>query len=312
MSRVVPKHLQLDRTLKLPGHADWPIISFMVVLHILAFISIPYVTWTAVAVMLVMYALTACVGITFCYHRLLTHRAFKAHKVVERASAICGVLALQGSPLEWVGHHRMHHAYGDTAYDPHNARAGFWHSHWGWLFKVVPEFDQPGRIERFGRDIVADPFLSTIGRGWAQIGLQVTLGLILWASFGFWVMMWGIFVRLVLVYHSTWLVNSAAHIWGYRNFALVDDSSQNNWFVAFLTFGEGWHNNHHAYPEVAPAGYRWWEIDLTYGLIRVLRAAGLIWDVRQYPKDAKRAGFGVQDSDILAEAEADSAMVASV
>lgn len=257
----------------------WGIIIWMLVLHYVAF-RYGYETfnWTNFGVAFGLYFVTACFGITLGFHRLLTHRTFRVPKWLERFFATCGVLALQGSPAMWVGHHRMHHAGSDTDSDPHNARRGFFYSHMGWML-VDSVHDDTKLIRRFARDIYADPYYRWLDRYYPQILLQVLLGLILLAVGGVGLMVWGIFVRLVFVYHITWLVNSASHIWGYQTYE-VDDLSRNNWIVALLSWGEGWHNNHHAYDTVAEAGHRWWEIDVTFMVIRLLKLFGLATDLK--------------------------------
>jgi len=229
--------------------------------------------------------MTGCVGITLCFHRLLTHRAYQVPKWLERILATFGVLAMQGSPLEWIGHHRMHHAASDTPKDPHNAGYGFWYSHWGWLFIKSDEFDDPKRLRRFARDIAADPYYRLMESNYMQVLVQVIAAGILYAIGGIEYVIWGTFVRLVVVYHSTWAVNSASHIWGYRNYE-VDDTAKNNWVVALLTWGEGWHNNHHAFGDVAPSGHRWWEVDVTYMIIRAFKFLGLATKIK-LPADSK-------------------------
>lgn len=250
--------------------------------HILALLGVFCFSWTNFFVMLGLYFLTGCLGVTLGFHRLLTHRALKTPKWLERVLTTCGVLAVQGGPIEWIGHHRMHHAFSDKGGDPHDATRGFWYSHMGWLFHVKTEFDDPKTLARFARDIVADPYYRWLDKTWVQIFLQAVLGAVLLAIGGWQMFIWGIAVRLVLVYHVTWLVNSAAHMWGYRPHD-VDNLARNNWFVALVAFGEGWHSNHHAYGDVAPAGYRWWEFDLTYMVIRLLVFLGLASDIKLPP-----------------------------
>jgi len=278
------------RAQTLPGRPDHFIIGWMIAVHVLGFAALFFATWQGWLAWAVLHFATGCIGITLGYHRLLTHRSFKAPKWVERTLAFFGVLSLQGSPYEWVAHHRMHHSHVDTPKDPHNARAGFWFSHIGWLFRIVPEYDDDAKQRRFARDIIADPVLMWLSRDNVQIGLQVLLGVLLWMVGGFGCMMMGIFFRLMTAYHITWFVNSAAHMWGYRNYE-VDDISRNNWWVAILAFGEGWHNNHHAHPDVAPAGIKWWEFDLTFLIIRGMARLGLAWDIKLPPQsDAVAAG----------------------
>lgn len=283
--------MQDKRFTLLPGRPDWPIIVWMVIVHVLGLFSVFQFTNTGFALLLILHFVTCCLGITFGYHRLLSHRSFKARRWLERLSATFGVLALQGSPLEWVGHHRMHHAHVDTPKDPHNARRGFWYSHIGWLFRVVDEFDDPGKLRKYSRDIVADKYLLFVGRPIVMIGLQVLLGLALWSVFGFKAMLWGIFVRIIFGYHATWCVNSISHMWGYRNYR-SDDLSVNNWWVAVVAWGEGWHNNHHMHESIAPAGHKWWEFDVTMWVIRICGKFGWVWGIRGLPADLGRFDLG--------------------
>lgn len=257
---------------------SWGIAAMLVSFHLLAIPALFHFSWAGFMTFFVLYLVTAG-GITMGFHRYFTHRSFKAAKPIEYLLALAGTLALQGSIWSWVAHHRMHHAFSDTDKDPHNARHGFWFAHFLWLFRNDPRFDDPAVMRKFSRDILADGFLRWISRPVVFIGLQVVLGIVLWATMGFWVMMWGIFARLVFVYHVTWLVNSAAHKWGYRNYE-VDDLATNNWWVGLLALGEGWHNNHHAMGESARHGHRWWEFDSTWVVIKVLSGFGLIWDIK--------------------------------
>lgn len=257
------------------------IIGWMVACHALAILALGFISTKAVVTFGVMYAVTV-LGITFGFHRLFTHRSFKAAKWVEYVAAVAGTLAMQGTVFEWVAHHRMHHAFSDTDKDPHNARRGFWWSHLGWMLFKNPVVDSEEKLKRFGRDISADPFLSFLSRSWVMPTMQILLGIAFWVFGGFDVMLWGIFVRLVAVYHVTWLVNSASHMWGYRNYE-VDDLATNCWWVGLLAFGEGWHNNHHAHGNVAPAGHKWWEFDITWQVIKVLRFFGQVSDVKLPP-----------------------------
>jgi fatty-acid desaturase len=275
---------------------DYGVIIWMAAIHIIALAGIFCFSWENFAVMMVANFMTGCIGITLCYHRLLTHRTYQVPKWFERVLATFGTLALQGSPLEWVAHHRMHHAGSDTASDPHDASQGFYHSHWGWLFKYTPEFDDPAKLRKFGRDLVNDPYYRLLDTVWMQILIQVIFGLILGAIGGLPWIIWGVFVRLVVVYHSTWFVNSASHIWGYKNYQ-VNDRARNNWWVALLTWGEGWHNNHHAHDNIAPAGHKWWEVDITYMLIRLMKFVGLAKNVKTFKSlEADRAAAAAAGS----------------
>ncbi len=257
---------------------DWRIISYLVIVHALAIYGLFHSSWQNAAIFFALYVF-AGLGITFGFHRLFTHRSFKVPKPIEYLAAFAGTLALQGSVLKWVGHHRMHHAYSDKTKDPHNATRGFWFSHIFWTCYNDPSRDDPKVLRRFARDIAADPVLVFMSKDSFILGAQLVLLALLWIFGGFDFMVWGIFVRLAALYHATWFVNSASHMWGYRSYE-VDDSATNCWWVGLITFGEGWHNNHHAFADVAPAGHRWWEIDFTWMLIRLLRGLGLATDIK--------------------------------
>ena len=279
MSQFAMKYQAVDQVAnKVKEGRDYFIIGWMIAIHLIALLALFTFSWANLAVLIGGWFASTCLGITFGYHRLMTHRSFKAPRWLERVAGTFGVLALQGGPLEWVAHHRMHHAFTDTPNDPHNARQGFWHAHIGWLFKVVSRFDDPAIMKRYARDIASDPYLMWLQNGYAQIGIQVALAIALWSIGGFGMVIWGIFARLVVGYHGTWLVNSATHFFGYRRYQ-TDDLSRNSWWVALLTWGEGWHNNHHANQAVAKGGYTWYEFDMTWYLIWALKKLGMVWDV---------------------------------
>jgi stearoyl-CoA desaturase (delta-9 desaturase) len=192
---------------------------------------------------------------------------------LEYILATIGALALQGGPIFWVAGHRLHHAYTeDEEKDPYSARLGFWWSHMLWLFYKRSEVFDYESYKRYAPDLARDPFYQWLNRYFLL--LQIPLGVILYLLGGWSFVIYGLFVRTVLVWHSTWLINSATHKWGYRTFNL-EDNSRNLWWAAILTYGEGWHNNHHAHPNVAKAGWQWWEIDLTWWSISILKILGL-------------------------------------
>lgn len=254
------------------------------VLHILALVAfLPmFVNLSALAVFAVLAWLSGGLGVTLGYHRLLTHRSFVTYKPIEYALAIFACLAWQGGPVQWVGTHRLHHSESDEPGDPHSPRDGFTWSHILWIVHSARTGDDPRQLTK---DIQRDPVLCWISRYWylPQFLLAMALFFLGWKWCGSpagglsWVL-WGICVRVVVMYHATWFVNSAAHTWGYRNFQ-TKDNSRNNWWVALLSFGEGWHNNHHAQPRSAAHGMRWYELDLTYWTILLMRACGLAWKV---------------------------------
>jgi fatty-acid desaturase len=238
-----------------------------------------FFSWSAVAVAAALYYLTGAIGICLGYHRLLTHRSLRLPLALEHLVTTIGVLALQGGPIAWVATHRAHHAFSDTERDPHNSKRGFLWSHVEWLYRSNPARLSQADERRFAPDVFGDRyyrFLEATAPFW-----QVVLAIALWLLGGWSWVVWGIFVRLVATYHVTWLVNSAAHLDGYRTFrAPGDDQSTNSWWVALLAWGEGWHNNHHAFPFSARHGLRRRELDATWWTIRLLAALRIARDVR--------------------------------
>lgn len=237
----------------------------------------PFFQWQALAVMLFLIYLTGGLGIALGFHRTLTHRSVRLWKPLEYALCVAGCLALQGSPIDWVVTHRIHHAHTDREGDPHDANAGFSWSHFLWMVMPNPNFALGDDRRRFAPDLFEEPFYRFLDRYF--VVLTIALAVVLFALGGWSWVVWGIFVRLSLVYQFTWLVNSAAHTIGYRSFR-TDDRSTNCWWVALLGWGEGWHNNHHAFPFSARHGLRWFELDTTWILIRILGALKLARDIR--------------------------------
>lgn len=256
------------------GSAVW-----IPLMHLGAIAAIPYFSAQNLAVAFVLYFITGCLGITLTYHRLLAHRTFAVPKWLERILTTCGALAMQGGPIKWAGHHRMHHANPDTDQDPHNSLRGFFYCHVGWTLAYKPAFDDSDRQRKFARDIFNDPYYRWLDTVPGMLIPQALLALALFlaaggGSAGVGMVLSGICLRMTFVYHATWLVNSATHFFGYKNYK-VNDQSRNTWWVALLSFGEGWHNNHHAHPSVAEAGHKWWEFDVTMLIIRALKSMGL-------------------------------------
>jgi sn-1 stearoyl-lipid 9-desaturase len=255
---------------------DWTMIIALVIFHIGAICAfLPGLfSWNAVGVAILLHWITGGLGITLGWHRLLSHRSFQVPKWLEYFFAFCGTLALQGGILWWVGLHRHHHLHSDQDVDHHDSKKGFLWSHVRWMcFEVPAESDIP----RFTKDISDDRFYQFLNNYFFP--LQVVLGVVLYAIGGWPFVFWGVFARLVIVYHCTWLVNSATHKFGYRNFETTDNST-NCWWVALTTYGEGWHNNHHAYQYSARHGMKWWEIDITWMTIQVLQLLGLATKVK--------------------------------
>jgi stearoyl-CoA desaturase (Delta-9 desaturase) len=260
--------------------------------------------WIHLGLLLGMYVMTA-LGVTVGFHRHFTHKSFETNAVVRFILAALGSMAVQGSVLRWVAQHRRHHQHSDTTADPHSPRhggrglggviKGFFHAHIGWAFKA-----DPIGLDRYVTDLrklASVRIASKLFPLWILLGLAIpaALGGLLtesWAGvlLGF---LWGGLVRVFLVHHVTWSVNSVCHLWGRRPYP-SKDHSRNNFLFGILAMGEGWHNNHHAFPTSARHGLRWWQIDASYYVIRVFEAFGLAWKIR-YP--AKHALAGTAPSD---------------
>jgi fatty-acid desaturase len=284
-------HLEPERDYR---RLNWANVIWLAVIHV-GCLAAPFVfSWEAVALTFVLHWLTGGIGICLGYHRHFTHLSFATYRPMRWLLAFIGGLGGEGAVTDWVANHRKHHAHSDQEGDPHSPHDGPWWSHLFWLaFWRGPHFhDQHTR--RWVPDLLKDPVLRWIGYMFLPSHFLVAGvlaaagyaygGAFMAASF----IVWGVFVRLVFVLHSTWFVNSASHMWGYRNYETTDDS-RNNWWVALITYGEGWHNNHHAYPRMAPHGHRWWEFDVTFITIRLLQRCGLAWDVIDYKKRADKA-----------------------
>jgi stearoyl-CoA desaturase (delta-9 desaturase) len=211
------------------------------------------------------------------YHRLLTHRGYKTPKWLEYFLTVCGTLALEGGPIGWVGTHRVHHQNTDKDGDPHSPQDGGLWAHMGWIMTGNAVQSSSKELLPFVPDLRKNKFYVWISK-WHWVPLTV-LGLMVFAIGGWSCLLWGIFLRTVVGLHCTWLVNSATHMWGSRRF-LTSDTSTNNFVVAMLTFGEGWHNNHHAEPQAARHGRAWYEFDLNWYGIKTLKALYLAWDVK--------------------------------
>ncbi|KAJ7550378.1 hypothetical protein O6H91_07G097800 [Diphasiastrum complanatum] len=251
-------------------------VSFMVAIHGTCLLAPFTFSWGAFAAFIVMYMVTGMLGITLSFHRNLSHKSFKLPKWLEYTFAYCGVLALQGDPLEWVSSHRYHHQHCDTPMDPHTPYEGFWHSHMGWLLDDQSTMERVGARSNIG-DLEKDDFYKFIEK--TYILHPILSAAALYALGGFPYIVWGVAVRAVWVYHITWAVNSASHVWGTQRWK-TGDLSRNNWWVALLAFGEGWHNNHHAFEYSARHGLEWWELDPTWYCVRFLQVCGLATKVK--------------------------------
>ena len=249
--------------------------------------------WRTVGLLLVMYLLTG-LGITVGFHRLFTHQSFETNRVVKFIFGVLGSMALQGPLLKWVALHRLHHQNSDHEGDPHSPShhgtgiigilKGLWHAQLGWLFKK-----DPPDLSRYVKDLRKSKLLRTVSLLfplWVAVGLIVpsVVGLLLiggWkgALLG---LLWGGLARIFLVHHVTWSINSVCHLWGQQPYQVRDDS-RNNFIVGILALGEGWHNNHHAFPTSACHGLKWWQLDMSYWVIQTLSFFHLAWNIK-HPK----------------------------
>ncbi len=259
---------------------NYPTGIALLLIHVVALgVFLPaFFSWWAIVVFAVTSYLTGGLGVTLCFHRTLSHRSVRLRKPVEYFTALLGTLAFQGDPINWVATHRVHHAHSDQEGDPHSTRKGFGWAHIEWLYK--PNQNIPRTNEEFKKycpDLWDDPFYRFLHV--AHVPLQIALAGVLFAMGGWPFVFWGIFGRLVFAYHSTWLVNSATHMFGYRTYKTTDRST-NSWWVALLSFGEGWHNNHHAFPYSARHGMAWYEVDMTWWTIRFFALLRLADKVR--------------------------------
>jgi stearoyl-CoA desaturase (Delta-9 desaturase) len=256
---------------------DWLRIIPFIAMHLAVFaIFWVGVSRIAVATAVLLYVIRMF-AITAFYHRYFAHKAFKTSRVVQFLFAALGTAAVQRGPLWWAAHHRYHHAHSDHANDPHSPKQqGLLWSHTGW-FLATENFAT--RTELI-RDLSRFPELRFLDR--FDVLIPVLLALGLFALGGMQLFIWGFCVSTVVLYHATFTVNSLAHRFGRRRYPTRDDS-RNNWLIAALTLGEGWHNNHHYYPSAARQGFFWWEVDLTYYALRTLRLLGVVWDLRAVP-----------------------------
>lgn len=255
------------------------VVPFVATIYAMVMLWQRAVGWTEVGLMLGLYILSG-LGITIGYHRLLTHKSFSTYPPIKALLLIMGSLALEGGPIYWASTHIQHHAHSDEEDDPHSPLENFWYAHLGWLFKHEADPD------KYGTWLRRDPVIVWVNRTWmfwSAMGLLIPFLIAGWPG-----LIWGGLVRIFLTHHITWSVNSICHTFGQRPFQTTD-ASRNNWLVGLLAFGEGWHNNHHAFPRAAYHGLRWWQIDISAYIIRGMQAVGLAWDVHQVrPEDEER------------------------
>jgi stearoyl-CoA desaturase (delta-9 desaturase) len=265
-----------ERIVKRDG-INWVAVIAFTTFHIGAVAALFFFSWPAFFTAAALYWISLSFGIGMGYHRLLTHRSYKAPKWIEYSFTVCGTLALEGGPIFWVATHRAHHKFADKHGDPHTPREGKWWAHIIWMLVGNASHCSLDECSRYAPDLVKDPFHVWLSRyHYVPLTAVATVLLVLG---GLPFLLWGVFFRVSAGQHATWLVNSATHLWGSRRFETHDDS-RNNWWVALMTFGEGWHNNHHAHPTSARHGLEWYEIDITWMTLRLLQAIGLARSVR--------------------------------
>ena len=270
---------------------NWDSFIAIGIFHVLAIGALFTFSWANLAAFLFMWWFAGSLGIGLGYHRLLTHRGFKAPKWLEYFFTFCGTLALQAGAVKWVTTHRIHHAHTETDKDPHSPRNGTYWAHIGWIMRGTSQEHDDATIRKYAPDLIKDPVIVFLSRWyWAS---AILAGIVLFLIGGFSMVLWGVFARTVFGWHMTWLVNSATHLWGTRRFETRDDST-NNALIAAVTWGEGWHNNHHAQPTSAKHGLAWYEFDINWMTIWLLQKVGLVTDVRVYnlgeqPSQLKRA-----------------------
>ncbi len=281
----------------------WPYAISIGVGHLLLGLAfVPWLfSWTGVALAVLGCYVFGTLGVNLGFHRLLTHRSFKCARWVERAVAILGVCCLQEGPARWVAIHRKHHQQSDEQPDPHSPLVAFLWGHVGWLIIENRETDSFHLLQRYSRDLMSQKFYMKLERDlrwfWVYVahvfviaGIALGAGWLLnhtWmgaVQFMLSIVVWGVIVRTVLVWHITWSVNSLSHLWGYQTFKTTGENSRNNWFVALISNGEGWHNNHHGDQRSAAHGHKWYELDVTYLTILAMAAVGLAKDVVRHDR----------------------------
>lgn len=266
---------------------EWPAVLWIGILHLGALAAPFYFTWGGLLIAVFLTWVTGCLGVCLGFHRLLTHGSFDTYRPIRWTLALFGTLAGEGPPIMWVSAHRKHHRFSDQEQDPHTPRDGAWWSHMNWMFPHYGSHHWASLYHQYSRDLIQDRFLRLLDQTflWWHLLLGILLfctGLLWDVRTGVSFVVWGMFVRMVYVLHVTWAVNSATHMFGYRTYE-TRDNSRNLWWVGLLGWGEGWHNNHHAFQRVARHGHRWWELDVTYMVVAIMERTGLAWNIVRKP-----------------------------
>lgn len=265
-----------DRSCLQPNNIGWFVATWMIVMHAGCIAAPFFFDWTAVGIAVALHWLTCSIGICLGYHRCLSHGSLRLVAPVRFLVTLIGVLAGQGTPLMWSAIHRIHHGQSDKKGDPHSPRDGVLWSHIMWLFVRHTDSQRESMYRIYVPDLTQDRLLRFFERTYTL--WLVGFAVLMYAVGGWPLLLWTVCARIVIGYHTTWLINSASHIWGYKNYDTTDNS-RNLWWAGLLAYGEGWHNNHHAWPRVACYGHRWWEFDITWQAIKVLRLLRLAKNV---------------------------------
>lgn len=250
---------------------NWKNVASVTFFHALAIPMLWTFSWQNLAALLIGNWIVGSLGVGLGWHRLLTHRSFTAPKWLEYVLSIFATMSMQDPPDKWIATHRIHHAFTDTDKDPHSATSGFWWPHMGWVVHGRAQDHDEATMKKYIPDLLKDRGHVLISR-YYLVPIIISAG-ILFAIGGWSMVAWGVGGRVVFGWHTTWFVNSLAHMYGGRPHD-TGDLSTNNWFVAILTFGEGWHNNHHKWPTSARHGLRWYQFDQNWITIRIFERLG--------------------------------------
>ena len=290
--------LQTTTQTRIALQPDWINVIGISFFHLMALLAVfpAFFSWTGLILAFLGNFVFGTLGINLFYHRFLTHKGFQCPKWLERVLAILAVCCFQDSPARWVAVHRRHHEFSDEEPDPHTPIRGFIWAHVGWVLVKSPDASRLELYARYAKDVLRDPFYRKLEDPRIYVGILALQCIVFFGAgflagiltgsdlqgsvlFGASLLIWGVFVRTVFVWHATWSVNSVTHVWGYQNYD-TGENSRNNILIGFLTNGEGWHNNHHADPRSARHGHRPFEFDLTFLTIRLLALMGLVWNIK--------------------------------
>jgi fatty-acid desaturase len=263
---------------------NWKNVAIITSFHLLAIPAFFTFSWQNLAALLIGNWIVGSLGVGLGWHRLLTHRGFRSPSWLEYTLSIFATMSIQDSPDKWIATHRIHHAFTETDKDPHSTRSGFWWAQIGWIVWGTAQDHDTATLKRYVPDLIKDRGHALISRFY-YVPIIISAA-ILFAIGGWTMVVWGVFARVVVGWHTTWFVNSLSHIFGSRPYE-TGDLSTNNWFVALLTFGEGWHNNHHMSPTSARHGLKWYQFDMNWIAIRVFEKLGWAENIRVFDGDRR-------------------------